>query len=462
METHREHAGGIAPHDGSPAPGGSVMHAGRTVAAPRPAHDQGAPPFPAHSRNAPPPAGLAVEGVALERIAHDVGTPCFVYSRAAIERSWLEYDRALAGVEHEVCYAVKANSNLAVIDVLGRLGAGFDIVSAGELERVLAAGVPAERIVFSGVGKRDPEMAAALAAGVGCFNVESDQELGRLAAIAARLGKQAPVSLRVNPDIDALTHPYITTGLRENKFGIPIDDAPALYAEAAASPSITVRGIDCHIGSQLASLDPFLDALERLLALVDSLARNGIRISHLNLGGGLGIRYRDESPPAPADLAGAVVERLAGRDLVLVLEPGRSIVGNAGVLLTRVEYVKRNGEKRFAVVDAAMNDLLRPVLYDAWHDIVAVKPREGVPKPFEIVGPVCESGDFLGHERRLVLEPGDLLAVQSAGAYAFVMSSNYNTRPRAAEVMVDGGRYHVVRKREEIRDLFAGESVLPP
>ena len=402
-----------------------------------------------------------IEGVALERIAHEVGTPCFVYSRAAIERVWRGYDRALAGIAHEVCYAVKANSNLAVLDVLGRLGAGFDIVSAGELERVLAAGAPAERIVFSGVGKRDAEMAAALSAGVGCFNVESGQELARLAAIAARSGTRAPVSLRVNPDIDALTHPYITTGLRENKFGIPIDDAPALYAEAAASPSITVRGIDCHIGSQLESLEPFLDALDRLLALVDSLARHGIRVSHLNLGGGLGIRYRDESPPEPADLAGAVVERLAGRNLVLVLEPGRSIVGNAGVLLTRVEYLKRNGEKRFAVVDAAMNDLLRPALYDAWHDVVAVTPREGVPEPFEIVGPICESGDFLAHARRLVLEPGDLLAVQSAGAYAFVMSSNYNTRPRAAEVMVDSERYHVVRRRERVRDLFAGESVLP-
>ena len=416
---------------------------------------------PDDDRSVAPRAGSMMEGVALERIAHDVETPCFVYSRAAIERAWRGYDRALAGITHQVCYAVKANSNLAVIDVLGRLGAGFDIVSAGELERVLATGVPAERIVFSGVGKRDAEMAAALAAGVGCFNVESGQELARLAAVAARFGTRAPVSMRVNPDIDALTHPYITTGLCENKFGIPIDDAPALYAEAAASPSLTVRGLDCHIGSQLESLDPFLDALDRLLALVDSLARHGVRVSHLNLGGGLGIRYRDESPPEPAELAGALVERLAGRDLVLVLEPGRSIVGNAGVLLTRVEYVKRNGEKRFAVVDAAMNDLLRPALYDAWHDVVAVNPREGVPEPFEIVGPVCESGDFLGHARPLVLEPGDLLAVQSAGAYAFVMSSNYNTRPRATEVMVDGDRYHVVRKREEVRDLFAGESMLP-
>ena len=405
--------------------------------------------------------GSTVEGVTLEQIARDVGTPCFVYSRAAIEQAWREYDRALTGIPHEVCYSVKANSNLAVIDVLGRLGAGFDIVSGGELERVLAARVPAARIVFSGVGKRDLEMSAALEAGVGCFNVESAQELDRLAAIATVAGHRAPVSLRVNPDIDARTHPYITTGLHENKFGIPIGDARELYARAAAHPSLEVRGIDCHIGSQLASLEPFLDALDRLLVLVDTLARDGIRLTHLNLGGGLGIRYRDESPPQPVELATAIADRLAGRDLVLVLEPGRSIVGNAGVLLTRVEYLKRNGEKRFAVVDAAMNDLIRPALYDAWHDIVAVKPREGVAKPYQIVGPVCESGDFLGHERRLVLEPGDLLAVQSAGAYAFVMSSNYNSRPRAAEVMVDGDRYHVVRQRERVRDLFAGESVLP-
>ena len=413
-------------------------------------------------RSVPVYDASAVEGVPLERVAREVGTPCFVYSRAAIEHAWLEYDRALAGIAHEVCYAVKANSNLAVIDVLGRLGAGFDIVSGGELERVLAAQVPASRIVFSGVGKGDAEMAAALEAGVGCFNIESAQELDRIAAIAAAAGKRAPVSLRVNPDIDARTHPYITTGLRENKFGIPIDEAPGLYARTAAIPSLDVRGIDCHLGSQLATLDPFLGALDRMLALVDSLARDGIHLAHINVGGGLGIRYRDETPPAPAALAGAIVERLASRNLVLVLEPGRSIVGNAGVLLTRVEYLKHNGEKRFAVVDAAMNDLLRPALYDAWHDIVAVNPHEGVPEPYEIVGPVCESGDFLARARQLVLEPGDLLAVQSAGAYAFVMSSNYNSRPRAAEVMVDGDRYHVVRQRERVRDLFAAESMLPP
>ena len=406
--------------------------------------------------------GSTIEGVALERIARDVGTPCFVYSRAAIEQAWLEYDRALAGIPHDVCYSVKANSNLAVIDVLARLGAGFDIVSGGELERVLAANVPADRIVFSGVGKRDAEMAAALEAGIGCFNVESAEELNRLATIASEAGLRAPVSLRVNPDIDPGTHPYITTGLHENKFGISVGDARGLYVQAAASPSLEVHGIDCHIGSQVASLDPYLDTLDRLLALVDALAGDGIRLTHLNLGGGLGIRYRDESPPEPAELAGAVAKRLAGRGLRLVLEPGRSVVGNAGLLLTRVEYVKRNGERRFAVVDAAMNDLIRPALYDAWHDIVPVNPREGVAEPCEIVGPVCESGDFLGRARPLVLGPGDLLAVRSAGAYAFVMSSNYNSRPRAAEVMVDGGSYHVVRQRERVRDLFAGESVLPP
>ena len=409
----------------------------------------------------PSRAASTVEGVELERIARDVGTPCFVYSRAAIENAWRAYDRALDGVEYAICYSVKANSNLAVIDVLARLGSGFDIVSGGELARVLAAGVPGSRIVFSGVGKRDDEMAAALEAGVGCFNVESEGELDRLATLAAAAGCRAPVSLRVNPDIDARTHPYITTGLRENKFGIPFGEAPELYARAARNPALDVKGIDCHIGSQLASLEPYLDALDRLLGLADSLAGDGISVTHLNLGGGLGIRYRDESPPEPAAFAAAIVARMAGRGLVLVLEPGRSIVGNAGVLLTRVEYLKHNGEKRFAVVDAAMNDLIRPALYDAWHDVAPVTPRDGVPEAYEIVGPVCESGDFLARERRLVLEPGDLLAVRSAGAYGFVMSSNYNSRPRAAEVMVDGGGCHVVRRRETIADLMAGESVLP-
>jgi len=404
---------------------------------------------------------LCVGPVSLADIAAAVGTPTYVYSADAIRAQYRRLEAAFADVRAEICYAVKANSNLGVLRLVNELGAGFDIVSGGELERVQAARMPAARIVFSGVGKRDDEMAAALEAGVGCFNVESAPELDRLAALAAAAGKRAPVSLRVNPDIDAQTHPYITTGLSENKFGIPAGDVRELYARAAAHPSLEVRGIDCHIGSQLAEIEPYLAALDRLLALVDTLASDGIRLAHLNLGGGLGIRYRDESPPEPAALAGAIAERLAGRKITLLLEPGRSIVGNSGVLLTRVEYLKHNGSKRFAVVDAAMNDLIRPALYDAWHDIVPVSPREGAPESYEIVGPVCESGDFIARARPLVLEPGDLLAVHSAGAYAFAMSSNYNTRPRAAEVMVDGDRYHVVRKRERVCELFAGESVLP-
>ena len=403
-----------------------------------------------------------VEGVALEEIAARVGTPVFVYSRLAIENAWLEYDRALDGVAHRICYAVKANSNLAVLDVLARLGAGFDIVSGGELARVLAVGADGSRIVFSGVGKLEHEIRAALEAGIGCFNVESEAELDRIAAVAESSGSRARISLRVNPDVDPGTHPYIATGLGESKFGIPIAEAPAIYAKADAMPSISVHGVDCHIGSQLSSIEPYLDALDRVLALIDTLARTGIAIRHLNLGGGLGIRYRDESPPAPSALAGAIVERIEGRDLTLVLEPGRSIAGNAGLLLTRVHYIKRNGEKRFAIVDAAMNDLIRPALYGAWQEIAAVSPRDRPGELHDIVGPVCESGDFLGHDRNLALDPGDLLAVHSAGAYGFVMSSNYNTRPRAAEVMVDGDRFHIVRRRETVEALFADESSLPP
>lgn len=402
-----------------------------------------------------------VEGVALEEIAARVGTPVFVYSRLAIENAWLEYDRALDGVAHRICYAVKANSNLAVLDVLARLGAGFDIVSGGELARVLAVGADGSRIVFSGVGKIEHEIRAALEAGIGCFNVESEAELDRIAAVAESSGSRARISLRVNPDVDPGTHPYIATGLGESKFGIPIAEAPAIYAKADAMPSISVHGVDCHIGSQLSSIEPYLDALDRVLALIDTLARTGIAIRHLNLGGGLGIRYRDESPPTPSALAGAIVERIEGRDLTLVLEPGRSIAGNAGLLLTRVHYIKRNGEKRFAIVDAAMNDLIRPALYGAWQEIAAVSPRDRPGELHDIVGPVCESGDFLGHDRNLALDPGDLLAVHSAGAYGFVMSSNYNTRPRAAEVMVDGDRFHIVRRRETVEALFADESSLP-
>ncbi len=403
-----------------------------------------------------------IEGVGLEEIAASVGTPVFVYSRAAIEKAWLEYDRALEGVAHEICYAVKANSNLAVLDILARLGAGFDIVSGGELARVLAVGAAASRIVFSGVGKLEPEIRAALEAGIACFNVESVPELEKIAALAESGGTKAPISLRVNPDVDPRTHPYIATGLGQSKFGIPIADAPAIYARAAAMPSLSVHGVDCHIGSQLSSVDPYLDALDRVLALIDDLARKGVRIRHLNLGGGLGIRYRDENPPTPSTLVGAIAERIRGRDMTLVLEPGRSIVGNAGLLLTRVHYIKRNGEKRFAIVDAAMNDLIRPALYRAWQEISAVSPRDRPGELHDIVGPVCESGDFLGHDRDLALDPGDLLAVHSAGAYGFVMSSNYNTRGRAAEVMVDGDRFHIVRPRERAEALFADESLLPP
>ncbi len=403
-----------------------------------------------------------IEGVALEEIASSVGTPVFVYSRRAIENAWLEYDRALDGMAHRICYAVKANSNLAVLDILARLGAGFDIVSGGELARVLAVGVDASRIVFSGVGKLEHEIRAALEARIGCFNVESEPELDKIAAIAESSGAKAPISLRVNPDVDPGTHPYIATGLGESKFGIPIAEAPAIYAKAAADASLSVHGVDCHIGSQLSSIEPYLDALDRVLALIDTLAQSGIAIRHLNLGGGLGIRYRDETPPEPSALAGAIVERTQGRELTLVLEPGRSITGNAGLLLTRVHYIKRNGEKRFAIVDAAMNDLIRPALYGAWQEITAVSPRDRPGEPHDIVGPVCESGDFLGHGRELALDAGDLLAVHSAGAYGFVMSSNYNTRPRAAEVMVDGDRFHIVRRRERVEALFADESSLPP
>ncbi len=404
---------------------------------------------------------LFAEGVSLPALAERFGTPTYVYSRAHIEAQYRAYADALAGMEHLVCFAVKANSNLGVLNVLARLGAGFDIVSRGELERVLAAGGTPAKIVFSGVGKSRDDMRRALEVGVHCFNVESDVELERLQEVAAELGVKAPVSLRVNPDVDAQTHPYISTGLKENKFGISIDIAEAVYARAAELPNLEVVGVDCHIGSQLTQLEPFLDALERLLALVDRLAARGIAIKHLDLGGGLGVRYRDEQPPLAGDYIAAVRERLAGRELALVFEPGRSIVANAGVLLTRVEYLKHTEHKDFAVIDAAMNDLIRPALYQAWMDIVPVQPRAGEARPYDLVGPICETGDFLGKDRELVLAEGDLLAVRSAGAYGFVMSSNYNTRGRAAEVMVDGEQVHLVRQRETLAELFAGESLLP-
>ena len=404
---------------------------------------------------------LFAEGVALSAIAERFGTPTYVYSRAHIEAQYRAYADALAGMPHLVCFAVKANSNLGVLNVLARLGAGFDIVSRGELERVLAAGGEPGKIVFSGVGKTRDDMRRALEVGVHCFNVESVDELERLQLVAAELGKTASISLRVNPDVDAGTHPYISTGLKENKFGIDIEQAPAVYARAAALPNLDVVGVDCHIGSQLTSLPPFLDALDRLLALVDQLAAQGIRIQHLDLGGGLGVQYRDEQPPLARDYIKAVRERIAGRDLALVFEPGRSIVANAGVLLTRVEYLKHTAHKDFAIVDAAMNDLIRPALYQAWMDVTPVQPRQGEARSYDLVGPICETGDFLAKGRELVLAEGDLLAVRSAGAYGFVMSSNYNTRGRAAEVLVDGENTFEVRRRETIEELYAGESLLP-
>ncbi|MDG9883943.1 diaminopimelate decarboxylase [Pseudomonas putida CSV86] len=404
---------------------------------------------------------LFAEGVGLSVLAERFGTPTYVYSRAHIEAQYRSYTDALQGTSHLVCFAVKANSNLGVLNVLARLGAGFDIVSGGELERVLAAGGRADRVVFSGVGKTRADMRRALEVGVHCFNVESTEELERLAQVAAEMGVRAPVSLRVNPDVDAGTHPYISTGLKENKFGIAIADAEEVYIRAAQLPSLDVVGVDCHIGSQLTSLEPFLDALDRILMLVDRLGDCGILLQHLDLGGGLGVRYRDEEPPLAGDYIKAVRERLGDRDLALVFEPGRHIVANAGVLLTRVEYLKHTEHKDFAIVDAAMNDLIRPALYQAWMDISAVRPRAGEPRHYDVVGPICETGDFLAKDRALNLAEGDLLAVRSAGAYGFVMSSNYNTRGRCAEVLVDGDRAFEVRRRETVAELFAGESLLP-
>ncbi len=404
---------------------------------------------------------LFAEGVGLSAIAERYGTPTYVYSRAHIEAQYRSYADALQGTEHLVCFAVKANSNLGVLNVLARLGAGFDIVSGGELERVLAAGGRADRVVFSGVGKTRDDMRRALEVGVHCFNVESTDELERLQVGAAEMGKVAPVSLRVNPDVDAGTHPYISTGLKENKFGIAIADAEAIYVRAAQLPNLEVVGVDCHIGSQLTTVEPFLDALDRLLVLVDRLAECGIHLRHLDLGGGVGVRYRDEEPPLVADYIKAIRERVGDRDLALVFEPGRYIVANAGVLLTRVEYLKHTEHKDFAIIDAAMNDLIRPALYQAWMGVSAVKPRAGEGRAYDLVGPICETGDFLGKDRVLNLAEGDLLAVQSAGAYGFVMSSNYNTRGRCAEILVDGDQAFEVRRRETIAELYAGESLLP-
>jgi diaminopimelate decarboxylase len=405
---------------------------------------------------------LHAEEVPLADIARRHGTPAYVYSRATLTRHYHAFDRALAGTDHLVCYAVKANSSLAVLQVLARLGSGFDIVSGGELARVLKAGGDPRKVVFSGVGKTAAEMRQALVTGIHCFNVESEAELARLNDIAVALKKRAPVALRVNPDVDPKTHPYISTGLKDNKFGVEIGAAERLYLAARALPGIELIGVGCHIGSQLQALAPFLDALDRVLALVDRLHAGGIVLDHVDIGGGLGVRYDDETPPSPSDLATAVRERLAARKLRILMEPGRAIAGNAGVLLTRVEYLKNSGDKNFAVVDAAMNDLLRPSLYDAWHAILPVKEAGGgEPRVYDIVGPVCESGDWLGRDRRLALAAGDLLAIRTAGAYGFTMSSNYNTRPRAAELMVDGKDVHLIRARESVEDLLRGESLLP-
>ncbi len=392
------------------------------------------------------------------------GTPCYVYSRATLERHWHAFDQALSSIPHLVCYAVKANSNLAVLNVLARLGSGFDIVSVGELERVLAAGGDAAKVVFSGVGKRRDEIERALEAGIRCFNVESTAELELINEIALAHGTTAPVSLRVNPDVDARTHPYISTGLKENKFGISIDEALDAYQRAAEADGIDVHGIDCHIGSQLTEIAPFVDALDRVLALVDRLTEQGIELKHLDMGGGLGIRYRDEEPPQPAEQAAALVERLQGRELEILIEPGRAIAGNAGILLTEVLFLKHNQDRNFAVVDAAMNDLMRPALYNAWQEIIPLVQRQdtatGSTRNYDVVGPVCETGDFLGKDRKLLIEQGDLLVVRSSGAYGFSMSSNYNTRPRAAEIMVDGETATVVRERETLRQLLQGEHIL--
>lgn len=406
---------------------------------------------------------LFAEEQSLPQLAARFGTPTYVYSRAALEQHYRAFDEAFAAIPHQVCYAVKANSNIAVLNVLARLGAGFDIVSGGELERVLAAGGEPAKIVFSGLGKQEAEIERALELGIACFNVESDAELDRINAVALRLGKNAPVSLRVNPDVDAQTHPYISTGLKENKFGIDIKAAVDVYLRAQKMPGLRIVGIDCHIGSQLTQTTPFVDALTRVLDMVDTLAAHGIVIEHLDIGGGLGVRYRDETPPAPADYAAALLPLLAGRRLKVYMEPGRAIAANAGVLLTKVEFLKPTAHKNFAIIDAAMNDLIRPALYSAWMDIVPLQPRDDdtLTRSYDVVGPVCETGDFLGKERELKIAAGDLLAVKSAGAYGFVMSSNYNTRGRAAEVMVDGGSAFLVRRRETVADLIGLESLLP-
>ncbi|MCX7099765.1 MAG: diaminopimelate decarboxylase [Methylococcales bacterium] len=405
---------------------------------------------------------LFAEDVAVQDIVYQYGSPCYIYSKATLERHWRAFDQAFGKHAHLICYAVKANSNIGLLNLLARLGSGFDIVSLGELERVLAAGGDPKKIVFSGVGKREDEILAALKIGIRCFNIEVSGELDRINSLAGQLGVVAPVSFRVNPDVDAKTHPYISTGLKENKFGIDIGQAISEYHRAAAMANINIIGIDCHIGSQLTETRPFLDALDKILDLVALLKADGIHLHHLDLGGGLGIRYNEEQPPEPADYIQAVLTRLGDTDFEILLEPGRAIVGNAGILVTQVEYLKPTAHKNFAIVDAAMNDLVRPSLYGAWQEIIPVNLDSDAPEQrWDIVGPVCETGDFLGKDRALSLSPGDLLAIRSSGAYGFSMSSNYNARPRVAELMVDGDRVYLVRERETITQLWAGEHLLP-
>jgi len=404
---------------------------------------------------------LFAEDVNLTELAKQHGTPAYVYSRATFERHWKAFDQAFGEHPHMICYAVKANSNLGVLNLLAALGSGFDIVSIGELERVLKAGGDAAKVVFSGVGKKPDEITRALDVGIRCFNVESEAELQVINEIAAEMGKVAPVSIRVNPNVDAKTHPYISTGLKENKFGIAHEQALAVYQQAHDMQNIAVHGIDCHIGSQLTEIEPFVDALKRVLELVDQLKERDIELQHLDLGGGLGIRYHDETPPEPAEQIAALLAGLGDRQVEILIEPGRAIAGNAGVLLTEVLYLKHSEAKNFAIIDAAMNDLMRPALYSAWQEIVPLQPRDGESRAYDLVGPVCETGDFLGKDRNLSLLAGDVLAVKSAGAYGYSMSSNYNSRPRAVEIIVDGKEAHVVRKRETIEQLLEGESVLP-
>ncbi len=403
---------------------------------------------------------LYAEGVALSEIAEQYGTPCYVYSKATLERHWHAFNDAFGGQPHLICYSVKANSNIAVLNLLAKLGSGFDIVSVGELERVLKAGGDPKKVVFSGVGKRLDEMQRALEVGIRCFNIESEGELVRLNDVAAKMDKVADISIRVNPDVDAKTHPYISTGLKENKFGIDINVVEGVYQQAAEMLNINVTGIDCHIGSQLTDVKPFIDALERLLSLAERLKEKGIDIKHLDLGGGLGVKYKDEKPPLPSEYMAQIFSNEKIKQFEILIEPGRAIAANSAVLLTKVEYLKHGDDKSFAIVDAAMNDLIRPSLYQAWQNIVPVeKNSDAETKTYDVVGPICETGDFLGKDRLLSLKQGDLLVIRSAGAYGFGMSSNYNSRPRVAEVLVDGDNSAVIRKRETIESLFAGESI---